>query len=229
MPQAVRRPRLTVPIKLQLGLPQKLIEHLRVPLREDRVGRLRQLHRQCRVRILFAPSPSLLPAGRLRPAKQALVGPDGARHTLAVTNASLSPDLDFQDPLIGDVVGYNRDVPVLKMPGFVWAQPRIPHEEDKVVKLLGMPLVLRLAGIARVLAAGFVKKLVFVWTEPRPVNDFCLRVVGGGEIREMLKLQVTNRHLQHKVQRHDLVEKGTLGRRPDLSLLPGFTLMRRTR
>jgi len=172
--QAVGGTGLPVAIEFQLLFHQQLVEHLRVPLREDRIGGLWQLYGQERIRIFLAPVPWLLTPRWLRPVEQTLIGPHRPRHALAVADTTLAPDLDLQDFFARRVIDRDRHVPMLQMPGFVRSQTGIAHEQDEVMKLLGVPLILPLAGMTRIFPAGLVEQLVLLRAEPGPMNDLGL-------------------------------------------------------
>jgi hypothetical protein len=72
---------------------------------------------------------------------QALVGPHGARHALAIADAALAAHLDLKDALTGRLVFHDRDVAVLKIVrhGLVGPKTRVGHEQHVIVNLLRVP------------------------------------------------------------------------------------------
>ena len=151
VPKAVECTRLPIPIEFQIHGIQKLPEHLRMGLREHVIRRLRVFRRQHWIRILPAPVPPLLAARWFRPVSCPLIRQDRARHALAVPNTAFAANLNLQNPLPRPVVRDDGHIPVLQIPGLVRPQAGVPHEENKVMQLLGVPFELRLTGVTRVL------------------------------------------------------------------------------
>src|ERR1700687_3264438 len=61
-------------------------------------------------------------ARRAEPASKSLKGQHRTRHTFAISNATLSPNLDLQDCLFQIVVLNDRDIPELQPPSLVGPQ-----------------------------------------------------------------------------------------------------------
>lgn len=96
-------------------------------LREHRVIRRWVLGFRGWVGVLFAPVALLLASVRLWPVEQALIGPDGARHALAVPDAAFASNFDFKNPFPRRVINGDGDVPMQQVlrSYLVWAQPGV--------------------------------------------------------------------------------------------------------
>jgi len=177
VPQAIGRARPAIAVELQPGPLQHPIKQFQVIAGEHGIRQLRQLDRQWRVRVPLAPVPRLLAAGRLWPVEQPFIGPDRARHTLTEANAALTANLDLKDFLTGGVIGRNGDVAMLQVLRLIRPEPGVPHEQDKIVNLLGIPPVLRLCRFTRVLTAGLIELFVLVRAEPGPMYHLALGLI----------------------------------------------------
>src|SRR5207245_889181 len=108
-----------VPIELQAGLIEDLVEELEIAAGEDDVGRLRQRGRRRRPRLPFGQLllRSRLPALRrpFRAIEQTLKRLHGTRHALAETDAALAADIDLEDELAGRLVPHHGDITELKV------------------------------------------------------------------------------------------------------------------
>ena len=218
VPQAIGSARPAVAVKLQPGPLQYPVKQLQVIAGEHGIGQLRQFDRQWRIGVLLAPVSLLLAAGGLRPVEQPLIGPDRTRHALTEPDATLAADLDLQDFLSSGVIGRNGDVAVLQVLRFIRPEPGVPHEQDKIVNLLGIPSILRLCRFTRVLPAGLIEFFVFVRAEPRAMHDFTLGLVRRRQFWRMAQPAMPDRRLQHQAQRDDLIMERTARRRLALFL-----------
>ena len=88
----------------------------------------------------------------------------------------------------------------------------IGHEQYVVMNLLGVPFVMVVEGLARVLACCLVKLLVFGRAEPRAMHDLALSPVGRRQVGQMGEPAVTDGGLENQPERDDLVVKGAAGR-----------------
>ena len=93
----------------------------------------RPLRRRCRF-------PGAVPADGA--GEQSLIRPHGARHTLAVADATFTPHLDLKNSFAGRVVHDDRHVAVLQVLCLVRPQARIGHEKHVVMNLFRVPFVM---------------------------------------------------------------------------------------
>src|SRR5271157_1112497 len=125
MPQAVRRARLAFTVDAELFLVEDGFEKLSLPLGKNQIRRFGRAPLSARNSRRLGRSSGrvrAINARRAEPASKSLEGQHRTRHTLAISNPTLSPDFDLQDRLLQILVVNDRDIAELKSPGLVGPQ-----------------------------------------------------------------------------------------------------------
>ena len=81
--------------------------------------------------------------------------------------------------LAGGVVCDDRHVSMLKIEGFIRAKPRVRHEQNEVVDLLGIPFETTVKWLLGVSPRRLIELLVFLGAKPGPVHHLALCLIGG--------------------------------------------------
>lgn len=191
VPEAVGRSRIAVAVELQFGAGEQIVEEFDVIAREHLVQGFREDRGRFRRCFTAFPAPLLSSAATfafdgLGSVEESLIGDNGARHALAVADASFAPHLDFEDPFACRIVLDDFDVSMFEIFGFVGTKAGVGHEQDIVMHLFGVPSVIFAKGLLRVGAGRLIELLVFGWAEPWPMLYFCLLAIGGREVGKMV-------------------------------------------
>jgi hypothetical protein len=129
-----------------------------------------------------------------------------------VTDAALAAHFDFENLAASGVVRYDRHISMLKIEGFIRAKPRIRHEQNEVVDLLGVPFETTVKWFLGVSPSRLIELLVLFGAKPGPAHHLALCLIGGRPVGKVLKPPTPDGRFKDHAQRHDFIVEGAKGR-----------------